>query len=456
MKQDGAPKKPKTTKKRVSDKPKTKTKTETSKKAKVSTSTTASAPAPAPAEQSAAKSNTMAEQPAAAPTAASQTVAQPIAQPALPPQMAMGQRKSKAGLIIAICAAILFVLLAIAGATAYAFYQKPENVLLDAVSKLPLATKVSTKTTVNSNFSYEADGVNIKFKKFTFDTGAENAPKLDANAELALEVNGKELSLKASGLATDNGTVYFKVDNIVSSIKETLSILHQKLPAQAEKHLKKIDGKWAKYSLADVRKQDKKSADQLQCVIDAYKKYSKDDKAKHQISSVYKKHPFIIIDKEVKSQNGNFGYDVSVDDDKAEAFWKDFRETSFAKSVESCAPNVSSSSSDTYKSAKKAKSKADATMTVWVSQWSHELRGVDVKATNLKTDSHSDKSYNVSAKTVIDFGKGSQVAVPSDAISAEEWARTISQSFQSVAGGSYLSAPTVDTDNDLEYSDYDD
>ena len=192
MKQDGAPKKPKTTKKRVSDKLKTKAKTETSKKAKVSTSTTA--PAPAAAEQSAAKSNTVAEQPAAAPTAANQTVAQPIAQPALPPQMAMGQRKSKAGLIIAICAAILVVLLAIAGATAYAFYQKPENVLLDAVSKLPLATKVSTKTTVNSNFSYEADGVNIKFKKFTFDTGAENTPKLDANAELALEVNGKELS----------------------------------------------------------------------------------------------------------------------------------------------------------------------------------------------------------------------------------------------------------------------
>ena len=453
MKQDGAPKKPKTTKKRVSDKPKTKVKTETSKKAKVSTSTTA--PAPVAAEQSAAKSNTVTEQPAAAPTAANQTVAQPIAQPALPPQMAMGQRKSKAGLIIAICAAVLVVLLAIAGATAYAFYQKPENVLLDAVSKLPLATKVSTKTTVNSNFSYEADGVNIKFKKFTFDTGAENTPKFDANAELVLEVNGKELSLKASGLVTDNGTVYFK-DNIVSSIKETLSILHQKLPAQAEKHLKKIDGKWVKYSLADARKQDKKSANQLQCVIDAYKKYSKDDKAKHQISSVYKKHPFIIIDKEVKSQNGNFGYDVSVDDDKAEAFWKDFRETSFAKSVESCAPNVSSSSSDTYKSAKKAKSKADATMTVWVSQWSHELRGVDVKATNLKTDSHSDKNYNVSAKTIIDFSKGSQVTVPSDAISAEEWASAISQSFQSVAGGSYLSAPTVDTDNDLEYSDYDD
>ena len=453
MKQDGAPKKPKTTKKRVSDKPKTKTKTETSKKAKVSTSTTASAPAPA--EQSAAKSNAVAEQPAAAPVIANQTMAQPIAQPALPPQMAMGQRKSKAGLIIAICAAVLVVLLAIAGATAYAFYQKPENVLLDAVSKLPLATKVSTKTTVNSNFSYEADGVKIKFKRFTFDTGAENTPKFDANAELVLEVNGKELSLKASGLVTDNGTVYFK-DNIVSSIKETLSILHQKLPAQAEKHLKKIDGKWVKYSLADARKQDKKSANQLQCVIDAYKKYSKDDKAKHQISSVYKKHPFIIIDKEVKSQSGNFGYDVSVDDDKAEAFWKDFRETSFAKSVESCAPNVSSSSSDTYKSAKKAKSKADATMTVWVSQWSHELRGVDVKATNLKTDSRSDKNYNVSAKTVIDFSKGSQVAVPGDAISAEEWARAISQSFQSVAVGSYLSAPTVDTDNDLEYGDYDD
>ncbi|MFC2430895.1 MAG: hypothetical protein ACFNS6_00050 [Candidatus Saccharimonas sp.] len=453
MKQDGAPKKPKTTKKRVSDKPKTKTKTETSKKAKVSTSTTASAPAPA--EQSAAKSNAVAEQPAAAPVIANQTMAQPIAQPALPPQMAMGQRKSKAGLIIAICAAVLVVLLAIAGATAYAFYQKPENVLLDAVSKLPLATKVSTKTTVNSNFSYEADGVKIKFKRFTFDTGAENTPKFDANAELVLEVNGKELSLKASGLVTDNGTVYFK-DNIVSSIKETLSILHQKLPAQAEKHLKKIDGKWVKYSLADARKQDKKSANQLQCVIDAYKKYSKDDKAKHQISSVYKKHPFIIIDKEVKSQSGNFGYDVSVDDDKAEAFWKDFRETSFAKSVESCAPNVSSSSSDTYKSAKKAKSKADATMTVWVSQWSHELRGVDIKTTDLKADSRSDKSYNVSAKTVIDFGKGSQVAVPSDAISAEEWARAISQSFQSVAGDSYLSAPTVDTDNDLEYGDYDD
>ena len=58
MKQDGAPKKPKTTKKRVSDKPKTKAKTETSKKAKVSTSTTESSTAPS--EQFAAKSNALA------------------------------------------------------------------------------------------------------------------------------------------------------------------------------------------------------------------------------------------------------------------------------------------------------------------------------------------------------------------------------------------------------------
>lgn len=365
-------------------------------------------------------------------------------QPAAPPTSSKtrAKRQTKRGLVVAIVIAVVILLVAAASTVAYALYQKPENVLLDAISKLPLATKASTKTTVTSDFLYEYDTVNVKFKKFTLDTGADTSPKFSANAELSIEVNGREISLKASGLTTDDGTIYFKVDNVVSVIKKALSLAGQKLPSQAEKYLEKIDGKWAKYSLSDMRKRDQKSAGQLQCVLDTYKKYSKDDNAKREIANTYKKYPFVVINKEVKSQDGNFGYDVSIDDGKFETFVKDAKETSFVKQLKSCAPDsLSHSSSKAHKAAKQTKSKADATMTVWVSQWSHELRGVDVSLRNLGTNGRTGKSYGVTAKTAIDFSKGAQVSVPSDAISVEEWTGAVQRAFQ-VAGGAY-STPSV-------------
>ena len=65
---------------------------------------------------------------------------------------------------------------------------------------------------------------------------------------------------------------------------------------------------------------------------------------------------------------------------------------------------------------------------------------VDVSLRNLGTNGRTGKSYGVTAKTAIDFSKGAQVSVPSDAISVEEWTGAVQRAFQ-VAGGAYSTPP---------------
>ena len=55
---------------------------------------------------------------------------------------------------------------------------------------------------------------------------------------------------------------------------------------------------------------------------------------------------------------------------------------------------------------------------LWVSQWSHELRGVDVTLDDAKGP--DSKKYKIESRTTLDFTKGVQTEVPSNTMSIEE------------------------------------
>lgn len=154
-------------------------------------------------------------------------------------------------------------------------------------------------------------------------------------------MNGKELSLSAEAMATNNGTVYYKVNNLVSTIELGLKTVNMSLNSTAIGYLSKIDGKWAKYAISDLEKRDNASAKEVKCVLDVYKKYGKVNAAHKEVAKAYENHQFITIAKDVKSKDGNYGYDVSVDDSKLDEFTTAAKNTTIGKALDAC--SISSS-----------------------------------------------------------------------------------------------------------------
>lgn len=349
-------------------------------------------------------------------------------------------KKSKKPFIIAGVVVFLLALIGGGGVFAYQVYQAPENVVLSAAISALSASKVQTKTVVNSDFAFKDTSTSIVFHKLTFNIGAERTPKTDANAELSLSYNGTELNLKAYVLATDDGSVYFKVDNLKTTIK-TLLGSEVKISAKAESYLDAIDGKWAKYSLDDAKKESAESGDVAQCTLDVYKKY-KDNKAVIQeAADLYKKNPFLVVKDSGQVKDGNVGYEITVDQAKLRAFDKSLETTTLIKEVKACdkSSNTMTDTSDSTTSDTSSTTTSEeaqkTVVTVWISQWSHELRAIDSKTTDIKNFDSS--TYSISSHTDFDFKSGVTSAAPSDTMKAEDWTTNATNFITEVFMSSY-------------------
>ena len=100
--------------------------------------------------------------------APAQPVPQPL-QPALPQQpMPYMPRTSSSQLILivigCIAGGVLFLLAICGGVLAYSIYQRPENVVLDAITKLQSAKKFSTHTEITMDYKYDAGTKNVSLK----------------------------------------------------------------------------------------------------------------------------------------------------------------------------------------------------------------------------------------------------------------------------------------------------
>lgn len=337
--------------------------------------------------------------------------------------------------IIAGLVSIITVGLLGGGAFAYTTYQKPENALLEAVGKALSAKQVNVKTTVTSDFVYTAGDTKIKFDKLTFTTGVERTPKIDENAELNLTYDGKSVSLKAAVLATDKGEVYFRVSNLKDTIQKTIGA-DMKMTAKADEYLAKIDGKWAKYTLADLKKDNPDSAKTVQCTLDTYKKYKDDKKAIQELVDLYKKNQFVVVKGDPIVKDGNIGYVVDIDKTKSKAFEKASSDTALAKELDACDGSKTKAASDEMDTSDQATPASSedpkTTTTVWISQWGHVLRSVETKTTNLS--GAGDTKFTITTRTDVDFTKGVTTTAPSETVTFKEWSDNAGYFYGEMSG----------------------
>lgn len=370
-------------------------------------------------------------------TAAPAQPAPQLLQPTLPQQpIPYMPRTSSSQLVLiiigCIAGAVLFLLTICGGVLAYSIYQRPENVVLDAITKLQSANKFSTHTEITMDYKYDAGAKDVSFKKLTLDTGMNSSPSVDANATLQMSVGGRDVSVKASALMTDDGTIYFKVQNLAEALNAFTG--SKELPASAKNQLEKVSNKWVKYEINDLYKNNQRAAERARCVQNVYKRSLKDSKKRREIVSTYRKYPFVMIESMAQPKDGNVGYTVWIEPVTWRQFNKAFAHTAIAQDIKACGPSTHDNSSvvpddtdDNYANPAPSHSvlgHSKTKFTMWISPWSHELRALDIEG-------GSDARFSPKSHTKFDFSKGVATAKPNDSevIHADEWNKRLNEAM---------------------------
>ena len=384
------------------------------------------------------------------PVAPVQPAPQPL-QPALPQQpIPYMPRTSSSQLVLIIigCIAggVLFLLAICGGVLAYSIYQRPENVVLDAITKLQSANKFSTHTEITMDYKYDAGAKDVSFKKLTLDTGMNSSPSVDANATLQMSVGGRDVSVKASALMTDDGTIYFKVQNLAEALSAFTG--SKELPASAKNQLEKVSNKWVRYEINDLYKNNQRAAERARCVQNVYKRSLKDSKKRREIVSTYRKYPFVMIESIAQPQpkDGNVGYTVWIEPVTWRQFNKAFAHTAIAQDIKACNPSTHDNPSaalddadDNYAHPAPSHSvigRSKTKFTMWISPWSHELRALDIEG-------GPDAQFSLKSHTKFDFSKGVATTKPNDSevMHADEWNKRLNEAMN-------ISSPSVSSSDD--------
>lgn len=373
--------------------------------------------------------------------------ATPLVTPLVTPSV-MPTAPKKKRFTAAIIAAILIVLIGGGGASAYfLWYQKPEKVVLDATLGLLSASHVQSKTVVTSDSELApGTGTNIKLKKISFDTKATSSVNGEFDASLTVSLNGRDYTTGGKAMIIDNGDVYFQLNGIKELIQKFIADFSGSgtaLSAQAQADLGKLQDKWVKVTKSDLGDSGKT----YQCFVDTYKKYENDKKVEQEMLDAYKKNPFVSIKNSVASKDGNLGYNVTFDKDTARKFAKAIDDTTVGKELKKC--DTSSSASDAASSVD-VPSNADGTTftaTVWVSRWTHTLKGIDY---NLSTKSPTGgKDLTFSGHTDISYDKSVAVSAPSGSVSLTDWLKDAQSFSEELFGSSSSMMPESSSDTSL-------
>ncbi len=332
------------------------------------------------------------------------------------------RKKSKKKLIILLVS--LGALLLLAGGAAYAYmavYQKPENVVLDAMSKALSAQAIQSKTVVTSDFTLGNGENAFSFSKLTLDMNTNYNPNVQTNAVLTFSIGGKTYNVAADGFVADNGDVYFRVNSVTDILNYYYSRIGTgvELSDKTRQMIKGLENKWIKYSVADMKEQNPDSAKAYSCVIDAYKKNTNNNETNTQLQKAYKDHPFIDVSDKTKSRDGLTGYDVTLNKDKAKQFGEAVKQTQLYKDAKACDPDADPDSvSENIAPVTEDGDTGKTSYTVWVDSWSHTLRQVEV--VNTSKPSGADKEFTTKVLTELAYDSSVSFTTPKADMTAKE------------------------------------
>ena len=353
--------------------------------------------------------------------------------------------KSKKKLIIAIVAAVSAVALIAGGVSAYMWHQNPDKMLGDAAMNLFTAKSMTADGTMA--LASEAADVKVEYRS----KGTNE--KSDANIVVNVTPKGEYASigamkLTADGVVDKDGTIYFKLGNVKSTLEKAVGAYVNMMvaseptatPAQIgqvkNEVVKKLtpiadelDNKWVKITPEDMKENN--GTENYTCIRDLGKKLESDKAMRSELTKTYESHRFIKIEKRLGNKDGNVGFELGADKTKAQSFAKAVKDTAFGKAMQKCDGKAFDSSDDSAASDSKMTGKVE----VWIGEWSHTLNRVvmngDDKSSNTKVDVAMNMKYNTNPN----------VDIPTGAKSIKE----VSERIQKLVGDMYGSSATPAT-----------
>ena len=313
------------------------------------------------------------------------------------------------------------------GAGAYAFwFQSPQHVVSDTMTNL-LSGDVPTSADITlSSDSELAPGtpVNIKLKNLAIDAKTSKDANAAANASLTIALNGRDYTVDAKVIATRSGDAYFQINNVKELIQKFLKDFAGDsssidLSSAFTSSLDKLQNKWVKIS-ADTS--ENANNNPMQCMMDTLNKHLAMG-GSNVLSEAYQKHPFIEAEHQVASRDGNLGFEVTIDQDKAKQFNSELKDSDLAKELQKCNTGDSASSSSANEN---LKDDVDGTATIYVSRFAHRLMALDYSFTTSLTKANANKA---TFKGNVDFGYGAdnKITVPSESEPFDTWKNDLTE-----------------------------
>lgn len=323
------------------------------------------------------------------------------------------KKSGKKKWLLAGLAALLIVVFG-GGAAVYAlWYQKPEKVVYDAVSGL-LSAKTMEST---GKYSVSSDDTKLD-GTFTVLGGYKEGSSFATQATLEGPEKLK-LQLDMEGVSAPNGDAYFKLaklQELYDAVAELVigqmvdgASMTKDQQAQVQDYLdetfgpiiKKLDNKWVKIAVEDIKKLDKKAGENYACNQKVYETLSSDNTKVNEIRDVYLANQFVKVTQELGEKDGAIGYRIEHDDAKWKQFAEGIEKTWLYKELEKC-NDGDESVEDLKSAADDLKSDKDTTSTfrIWVGKWDHKLKSMELQATSGKGDDMS--KLDISADFKID------------------------------------------------------
>lgn len=353
--------------------------------------------------------------------------------------------KSKKKWIIAGVAAGLLTLLVGVSVFAYTMFQNPDRVLDDALLNLISRQTQPTIAKANAHYTSKEGTVTI-----TMDSKQASDQKGQGTASITIESKDKKVSpqpinISAEFVSDGKNIVYIKLKNVKHAVDayieslfngETLASLSpaekQQMKAaykqQYEAIAAKIDDQWIKI---DIDQNDASNATG-KCYNSVMTSLAEDRTVQSEVMKVYGKNRFVTIKKQLGNKDGNIGFELDIDRTKAKDFGKAIKETEFGKKLLSCNKEALQDNSTTSSTT----DKATTTVSVWIDQWSHKFKAVDV-------DGKMNDDAKGAVKMHVDLGydKVGSVSIPSNAKDIKQ----VGQEIQELMSGSNSASGTYNS-----------
>lgn len=304
------------------------------------------------------------------------TTVQPLDNSEKPVVAKTGIFKNKK-LIIGIAIAVILVIITGFSVLAVNIYQSPQKVITDSIiSAVTAKSAIYEGTLTSSNKDTKTD---VSVKVTTKNTGVVGS----LNAEVTVSVDGKKFAVNGDALVDKEGDLYFKVGGLQAMVDEFvkssgISETYPKSVKSVNDIVKKIDGTWVRISSKDLETYGDQYSKAKTCINKATDQFKNDSVAIAEVTDLYKKHEFIVIDKSLGEKDGSFGYIIKGDNKEAKLFAEGLKATKIYKSLNSCDSSFAISEPGNFTAP--VEEDGEQAVELWVNIWSHKITKISTSS----------------------------------------------------------------------------